>query len=72
MKAKVISPYGLMSHDVSVFNFFMSFKGLEANTLNFGDKNYVFFKFRETRALSTSNLTIKSCTHSFASCVECE
>ena len=47
---------------MSVFNFVMSFKGLEANTLNFRDKNYIFLKFRETRALSTSNLTINSCT----------
>ena len=39
-----------MSHDVSVFNFVLSFKGLEANTLNFKDKNYVFFKFRETKS----------------------
>ena len=29
-----------MSHD-------MSFKGLEANTLNFRDKNYVFFKLEK-------------------------
>ena len=55
-----------MSHDVSVFNFVMSFKGLEANTLNFKDKNYVLFKFRETRALTTSNLTINSRAHTLS------